>query len=1368
MEKLNIPLKGAINTESNGLTRQEPTYEKKNSLVFKGIASNTRVSSGTGILSTTGKQLEIKDNVLYADGIPYNVDTEWVLEESSTYNKTDDEAVYIKDGNLYLVSGDKKSGLVHFRGETNLDDLTLNHQDLDELKIVPIQDESQGPTSLFIVYLKDNTTYCQFIDGSSTRFYELSNSKTFGKTWTACRIKLGNYTIEALGSDDEDFRKRYSYIFVNSDSIFRIDGMGLIDSNGFITGEPYLRHRYFGPFEGVAPLNSTLDENLRGTTISNPLGVQLGLLSSNNIAEDARFKILPNGVISAWTGAFNPNYKSCEISKNNKTFLELIADENASLGASLESKSGTQEGLSGWHWKIHNIISGSDWHHPLGIENEEDFNYYGTNWRSTLVEGSNMANFLRMAEVFPNKAGEQWVNWGCGAYIEINGKKIAISRILNDTCYTGYQYIPISSNESYTLWWATDCSKININDDYDQDLLYGVQTKDTSEAYRVRYDSNTFQNEGWEWVLAIDLRYLLKGTTIGKPIVQTFLDSGSYADSFITDECDSSRAFPYWANVIGDYSYLFDSMKSYKDLTDYDSVFPNLRMFFNNTNAKGKYWDYGKGWSSFYRYTSGAAKFGKELLYLQKPVVIGHLKSNYGTWNDNKDQFSLKYSLVNNWSIGSKLDFKSLNTDLKTKTSGSFMPDILDSFYHCKVVGNDDEGFSDSNYFWRANKWDYLYAFPNIRSQTNANGEAKESYSDALAPFDCWLATSNFGTRATGWYEGSNLFRKLKILGDGEGIAEPTSSIGRFGDNALVDITNYTIPLIDNEVISNYNYYETAWENNDLLRLGIYQGIPMALTFKGTLLFNATDLGTDYTCWKDSDSYNVIIYNGKKVQFAKIKHNGTLKIDKLTDYMFRLNTLSGENLILESREGLFSVIKGFNGFIGEEQINASYYDIGIGGDDIGSNNEIYYASGINSDLLDENSQPSFLFPAKTISSYVLPADVEKFGKEVLDNRNSVIVNRFRMGGWKDKLDVYYASSNISTDISYKFSSKLPENQEKTLENQLGVQTYDSSKTDTTYWIDSETVIYPAAISSSVSNTNYLTSTIDLPDNYSVRFYNQNNKVWAVYNELAQVYYGKSIFTIMGSNYYFDGQGIYFLGNSQTGTATGQYSENILIAYAVGMEFLCNAPSEAYFYSPFDKCLYIFTSSNTMQKSTSLQKFGKPIDFCYCPVNQSLYLLFDGKLIIKSQDDMAILDVEGDTLQTTTKGVQVIKEGQSYEIHSPDSFEEFEPLEIETDWLGEEDSLTKYSFVDVVFQKLDENPTIEVDLLTRAGLDVVHTPSKITIKDWQNGLYRVRLTPKEPVGNAFKIIIKSEDLVGCYNICVYLEKASLINSAGGWR
>lgn len=1354
MQPVNIDLRSDISTEGDNLISNEPKFTHKNSLLFNGIASNMKELTGNGILSTTGKQVEISGNVVTFGDTVKRIDNSYTIEASKSLDKTEDEVVMKWDGDEIKVASvyiDNSQAKVRVRSESETYTLAIGVA--DKAWVAPVSNLND---QLLVMCKSGTYFYLYLIDNRTVTLLHTFNS-LYNKDFTLGNRVTGYYSPEndfyAMGFDDDDIRRRFTFISNAGGTIYTVArGMGLISPDGIVTGEPYLRHRNIsGSFWGSTTLKE--DANLQGFVHFATAG-NFASIGGNNWDEDPMFKILPNGVISTWTGPMNPD---AIYSDSSNKMLAVICDQNAKVNED-GSKSADD-----WDWKLHthanqvNPNRDDGWQDKSGTIATEISLVDSFSGNTSLVKAMLISNNRANGdgtpksgtyfEVYYNDPDTHQYTYknakkiADGGFIDITGAGVAISGITVNV----YSFTNRSVNR------YESCS--SLVSEWDDSTL--ITCENLSE--QIDYTSD------WEWVYAIDLN-----TKTGKrlcasrftPLISYRTCPGDYATTALGLER---------ITILGDYSYIFNSMKDSSNTTDYDSIFPCLRMFFNNSNTRGKYYEYGLNFVKAYHSTLMVNSNEDHVFVWQEPTKLV-------TWSGK------------NW--GAKQGNNSRTYDVWNNPSGSQLYRLPGSTYYTEYLnsvvnlgGANYDYLDGSSTSYRLNcmfdsvkdRWSgqspKTGIFQYLKDGTDWNS-AKEDIDYAR-----WYCLNGKGLKnsPTFVYAGLNyeVFRRVKILGGGKGTEVPYNLIGGYGENAVVDIFNYSIPLIDVQTTWMVMYesyikeaYDTTYENNDLLRLGIYQGIPTVLTFKGTLLFNATDLDYKMTWRKSGGDYFLSIYNGAKVQSIWIKQDGDIKIDKISDYLFRLNSLTDVNLIVESHEGLPSFQKAFSGYIGEEHCNAMLFDTLPSIDTSSENNQLFYAQGLNSDLLDDTIQPGFLFPAKTINGYIAVDKMEEFNKGWLQSRKNLIFNKLKANGnFTDKYDVYYASSSDSSDVIYRYTQELPNNNNKTIENEIGTQVYNTSKADTTWWIDADNVIYPIAISSNMSGVNYAYSTVDLPGNYASRIYSRNNKTWAVYNSVSQVYMGEYIFTLMGGNYYFDGQGVYYLG-SENSSENNKYSDNSLVAYAVGMKFLCSSPSEAYFYSPFDKGIYIFTASNTLQKSTPLSKFGEVLDACYCPVNQAIYLLFDGVLIVKAQEDMADFLVTGNRLYTTEKGVQVVSD-TGYTLHNHTEGDLI-PLNIETSWLGSADTLQKYSMVDVLFKGEGEANITGVMLTLTDTAEVKEEPVSIKIDKWHNGFARWRLQPRDPIGNAFKLKLQSEDEVGVFSITCYTDTASSTNAAGYWN
>lgn len=1282
MQPIEIPLNSPINTKDDGLLSQEPAFERKNSLVFKGVASNITYSQGEGVLSTTGKHLYVdENNTIHAGEQSFTIPDNSYTVQDITSNEIGTEEVAIDD-----VSAGVSARYAYI---SNVEVPFLNTEDTTSVStwISPIHQ-----TEYFIAW-KNVVDYNEFVifdkEGTVINRYTLQNnlhwgngsSTILGKDLSATYVEQGRTTSDyyAIGFDDEDVRRRITFFYSTDGDVAFIRGIGCIGGNQTMYGEPIPVLEYYLRAQTDPNPSSSIESVFRyfytdrkwyigNKTASNSKFMAFSGFMPDITSLTDYYRILPNGVISLWNG---PAYPGCYVPGMTETnLLTLVTNNNAQLGSSLDTTDGTQSNFSGgtevdkWSWKAHcHTFSTGGFHCDIQLFNHTS-GYDPDNPQEVSVDGA-----------------ESWL-------------------ISQDT-------------------WGSE-------EDY-----YGTPN-DTRGNRIVWY---------WDYDIAS-----------GRP---TSTQVANADHEFLMQDNELARSGAHVTYMFGDWTYVYDSMKSAANTTDYDGIFPVMRLFFNNSTARNKYWEYDNTHSKFYITPFGFSCSENELLFfrLQQVISTGNAFDVYGTI----------YETVTQLNKGAQI------TSFDTK---SFL-DCLGNSYHIGNQQTHNDNKAWTNRYVRFNCSDDKFGgiFENAQH----------------VPYSGWVYES---AETDNWNRETPQFHPLKIRGDGQGVFEETFAIGGMGDNSVLPSIN--IPTVANGAPFSLNSTATRWiisgntiadqghiyrydddisektviapntntqiQCNNQISSVNYSSLQIGLAMLGTLIFNADDMNNKWHYYTDSNGdIHLTIYNGKRSQSCRIQKNGKVIIDKLTDYMYRVNVLGYKNLLQETRNGTFSFTESFKAYLQNSVIKAINLDLTYGTDGTASNSLFYYANGINADLNDEDISPSFLMPQLTINTYIAPGDIDKYRNTVLTNKNSVIKQLLKLTNTKEAVDVYYTNSVISTDCSYKETDKLPNVYNRSQqESYIGVQSFDSDKDGSTYWIQDDP-IYPTAIASEVSGVNYASSTIELPNNYAVRYYTRNNHTYNVYNQNAKVWYGQNIFTIMGSNYYFDGQGVYYIGSASSGSSA-QYQDNTLIAYAIGMRYLCNAPSEAYFYSPFDKCLYIFTASNTMQKSTSLERFGDVLDSCYCPVNQSLYLLFDGKLIVKSQDDMAMFDVEGDRLYTTSEGVQVVSD-EGYRLHHPYKFEDYEDLYIETEWLGNEQTLSQYSFAEVVLYSPEQiNTDLEYDYLTIQDSKVEHHKNSVHIKksDWDNGFCRIKLNPNDAIGNAFKLTLKCKDKLGVYTITNYQQ------------
>lgn len=538
----------------------------------------------------------------------------------------------------------------------------------------------------------------------------------------------------------------------------------------------------------------------------------------------------------------------------------------------------------------------------------------------------------------------------------------------------------------------------------------------------------------------------------------------------------------------------------------------------------------------------------------------------------------------------------------------------------------------------------------------------------------------------------------------------------------------------------------------------------MSTSMQGTLLTSASVSKHANSMIFIQDSNTIALFSNGLV--LKCVRNGNVQLTKVADYIYKTNTLTGNNLFIDSNESFYGQ-RGFIAYNGEEIITLDAITgktSPIDDNDTDGNDNYFTASGYNENMTDMKKRAvSYLLPAIQLPLTIQSSQTEDLTYQLASNKKEITKPLlYKQFTYKDDgVAHYYTHSLDTTDIKYQTSKKMESNASGETAY-YGIATYDIDKEDFTWYITSNVYFYPMGLASVITGINYLASNIDMTDDYTVRLYRTKNSTFPVYNPTTEVYKGSTIFTIYGYNYSFDGQAIYYLGS---GDAT---SESSFACYALGMQFLANSGTEAYFYSPFEKRLYLFTGSNTLQIADSLAREGNIIDSLYSSCEQILYMLTeDGNIIAKSQNDMAVIE-NVDTafhFEGTDSGM-ILANGFNYKKYRLYQTDETEwlPLEFETEYLGKNDSLFKNAIVDITFFRYNKNDTVS----GKVYCDVMHdnmpkritSDFKITSKDWDaTALKKVEFTFPNNVGKAFRFGIESDDYISIASFTMNLDEMS---------
>ena len=530
----------------------------------------------------------------------------------------------------------------------------------------------------------------------------------------------------------------------------------------------------------------------------------------------------------------------------------------------------------------------------------------------------------------------------------------------------------------------------------------------------------------------------------------------------------------------------------------------------------------------------------------------------------------------------------------------------------------------------------------------------------------------------------------------------------------------------------------SSWSDlGDGYKIHYYQNLPICISKDNIAITTpTTEMDGVYTV-----KGNILIANKSIFRFEDITIDN-ITIEKIADYKFKTNIVSPLNLFAEKRDGTIELTHSFIPYFNESKWNGYGSLVLLQCPDGNDYNDTFSIGfGINATLDDNVVETSALLPAITIPLYCNSRNIESFNKQIIDKNAPIIIPDTTCIPKDVSLGVFFTHSLKTTDIGYRYSEKN------------GEIFHDDKYDNTQWWIGTTSIFLPLGLGSTFSGINYLASTVELPGNYSVRIYTQNNNSFLLYNIAQQSYYGQTIFTIYGSSYYYDSQAIYYVGDG---------SSNEFVCYAIGMKFLANSGTEAYFYSPVDKYLYSFTGSNTLTKAVPLSDVPNVKDAIFSSVDQTLFLLFeDDTLYAQNGISSAYFTnfSEVKELQGTVKGCAIMGTDKSFSILNPTDGDVI-PLQVETEYTGGDDSLFKCSYIDLMLFNNDSEVdfSVEIDMMgtvNQSEKKNIH----LTKGDFKNDYCKIRVSPTVNNGQGFKISIYSKSKISIMSIAPKIERVS---------
>lgn len=559
---------------------------------------------------------------------------------------------------------------------------------------------------------------------------------------------------------------------------------------------------------------------------------------------------------------------------------------------------------------------------------------------------------------------------------------------------------------------------------------------------------------------------------------------------------------------------------------------------------------------------------------------------------------------------------------------------------------------------------------------------------------------------------------------------------------SVLGVCPFTVEVLP----SSYDNYK----NIRSLDMQIYSLLPLSWSFNKTLLTTASeDNRTSFTVYAPDSEHITLCCNEQYLTIEKTDDSSKLSIEKVADYYYKTNILDNNNLIEEDRFGSLSIRRSFIPYNMDCVLDIGGLSLTLpGSSEADSNNTWYWAASVNG-LLNDGPSCSYLYSVVSLPIFIDATQLTDFTTEAIEQRGSILkANLKGLFDDYDEVSVYYTISTYSTTVSYRSTQVVKTNDTNSQYSVYGKSTYELDQ-DGTYYIFTSYSVFPIGMSSEIEGINYITPTVALTGDYSVRLVSSVNELKLCYNYDNKIYKGNEIFTIYGGNYYYDGQAVYYTGSSTNVNDTS--SSNQFTCYALGLKYLAASGAEAFFYSEWEKRLFIFNASGTIQPADSLTNVGEVVDALYSSNEQMLYLLTsDNKLIMRSTTDTAMIEdiPDGAVLIGTECGAGLVHKN-GYAVYSPRAKDSYKakPLSLETEFLGLEGHNLKANSIEALLYKVSDGPVkVKVSTSTFSNADIITENAFYNIKpiDWKGMAYRVRITPKAANGQAFKVRIESED------------------------
>ena len=508
-------------------------------------------------------------------------------------------------------------------------------------------------------------------------------------------------------------------------------------------------------------------------------------------------------------------------------------------------------------------------------------------------------------------------------------------------------------------------------------------------------------------------------------------------------------------------------------------------------------------------------------------------------------------------------------------------------------------------------------------------------------------------------------------------------------NNSVMIYPNIRMNIMGNTVIS-YSYTQTPDRIGTVL-------IPFGDLIEDYIPGFYLDNGKQYFISKTGTGYIRIIRLGTSVPN---------RIERIAQYVHKINTVDVMNILVE-RNKKITVEHGSLDWNNKFEINNKIETLGAQ-----TERKYHVNSAYNPKYEMTGLRSSSMLADDT--SFNLYGQL--FNQETLNGFNLNFINAFLAGG---SIDVYYDEVQPS---KYRFS----------INN--NVQRFNSQFEGQEFPLG---VIVPFPLGTKWSLHNEVIAVGEMSQDLLAVGLTWNNKTLDAYIFSKQIYFGQASFNLFGIQYIFDGDYI--------------YQESDRIAMAFGYAFVGSDNQAAYFYNLWDKSIYLFTGSRTLNKfidltNRALVKIGR-------------YDGFSGEMILLTEDEV-LKSREGVIMNFPYKPGNLViptKKGPYIEIDNGDRLllsprdGEIDIFEIQTEFIGVDGStVCDYERIDIRLYSPDKMALIFLAEMQTINQDTKESEQKlITFKggDWSSDGYKtIKLIPQYKKGTGLSLRIYCEQAI----------------------